>query len=170
MPRTSANLKPFTIVQRDDHHDTYGINGRCKSLESFVQDMTEEGDLEGIMQVLRDARSAITTIRAPRDTRNPVTQVLENQYEWVPDHGMRLAAVRIHLAYLIGNPKSQVEIRKADTTTPATVEEQVALLRESGTDLKAIMDTWLGAAKDITPKPSLSQPVQPAEGTQLIDV
>jgi hypothetical protein len=118
-------------------------------LEQIEAKITEE-DVGECLQVLRESLRATTTIRAPR-TQMDVFHRLQNDYVWVADFGTRLAAVRLLLAYKYGNPTGVMDLRlglpAARSEDPPTHEELVDQLRESGANLREIVDTWVGAAK-----------------------
>lgn len=121
-------------------------------LRADLASLTTRDDVDGIMGVLREAREAMTTIRSPRSTVD-ADGVLQNDYMLVPDWGARLAAVKLHMAYLWGLPESRTEVKledaRASDDQPQSTDDRIAMLRAAGVDVREVVESWLSMAQQV---------------------
>lgn len=152
--------------------DPRPFDQRDAAICSSVAELITAQDLDDAMAAIRRGLKAQTTVRAPRRLDAP-----RNDYVFVPDVAAQLAAARLLFAYKFGNPASVLEMRLPDPTKASqtlTREEMIERLRTSGADINAIVDVWIGAAKQAErtgPLPSdVQETMQRAGDAKIIEV
>lgn len=132
------------------------------ALSAEIRGLISEKDVGKVMKTLRDALDAEANVRAPRREKGV------NDYERAPDWNARLTAARILLAYRFGQAPTHAEVHvhghAGASEAPKSPDEMIEDLRETGADLKKIMDVWLGGMA--TAVPVAPTPAEPPKVVQ----
>lgn len=138
-----------------------------------VSDLITSEDVQGALSAIRRALKATTTIRAPKKKDAPT----KNNYMIVDDVPTQLAAARLLFAYKFGNPASVLEMKLTavpGVREPMSRDQMIEQLRSSGTDMNAIVNTWMNAAKKVGEDGALpadlQDTVKAVEKLKVVDV
>lgn len=136
-------------------------------LRAKIADRITEADIDSIMEVMRGAMKADTTIRSPRDPGDPTG------YLMVPDWTNRIAAARFLWEMRDGKAKQSVDLAIAEAPRPMSRLEAARALMQDWESVRRIGDEHVRLLKEAIPVEQLGaaapKDAQPAH-VEILDV
>lgn len=135
-------------------------------LRGKIADRITEEDVDAIMEVMRAALKAETTIRSPRDPGDPTG------YTLVPDWTTRVAAGRFLWEMRDGKARQSVDLSVAEAPKPMSRAEAARALMQDWESVRRIGDEHVRLLKEAIPAEQFAlsgKPGQPV-AVEVLDV